>query len=95
MKKKYKFKINIEPDSDLIIPEYKIRLFNKNKKLVNKVEYYKTIKEINKNFSGKKNSLNVNKVKKKNEDYLSKKINKKSSDVLGKVLWTRRRSKSN
>ena len=93
--KKYKFKINIEPDSDLIIPEYKIRLFNKNKKLVNKVEYYKTIKEINKNFSGKKNSLNVNKVKKKNEDYLSKKINKKSSDVLGKVLWTRRRSKSN
>jgi ribonuclease E len=30
--KKYKFKINIIPDNDLIIPEYKIHLLNRNKK---------------------------------------------------------------
>ena len=36
--KTYKFKINILTDNSLIIPEYKIHLFNKNKKIINKVE---------------------------------------------------------
>ena len=39
--KTYKFKINIVSDNSLIIPEYKIHLFNKNKKIINKVESIK------------------------------------------------------
>ena len=38
--KKYKFKININSDNNLIIPEYKIHLFNKNKKIINKIENF-------------------------------------------------------
>ena len=41
--KKHKFKINIIPDSDLIIPEYKIHLLNRNKKIIKKIENFKTI----------------------------------------------------
>ena len=41
--KKYKFKINIQPDSNLIIPEYKIHLLNKNKKIIDKIENAKDI----------------------------------------------------
>ena len=45
--KTYKFKINIITDNSLIIPEYKIHLFNKNKKIINKVE---SVKNIEKNY---------------------------------------------
>ncbi len=53
--KKYKFKIIIESDKNLIIPEYKILLFNKNKKIVNKVENFIEIKNQKKNQVNKKN----------------------------------------
>ena len=43
--KKYKFKINITADSQLIIPEYKIHLLNKNKKIIEKFENIKKINE--------------------------------------------------
>ena len=36
--KKYLFKIELLPDKKLIIPEYKIELFNKSKKLLNTLE---------------------------------------------------------
>ena len=78
--KKYKFKIIINSDKSLIIPEYKILLLNKNKKLINKVE---NLIKIN-GFTERKNKI-VN--------IKSKKDNKKI--VLGKVLWTRRKKRSN
>ena len=37
-KKKYKIEFNITADPSLILPEYRIELFNKNKKLINKIE---------------------------------------------------------
>ena len=93
--KKYKFKININSDDNLIIPEYKIHLFNKNKKIVNKIEKFKTVKEEFKNYSNTKFSLNGKKDNKKTSPDISKKINKKSTEALGKILWTRRKARSN
>ena len=80
--KKYKFKINIIPDNNLIIPEYKIHLLNKNKKIIKKIENFKTIAAKNNNI------IDIDK---------SKKNKKKISEDLGKILWTKRkvRSKSN
>jgi len=87
--KKYKFKINIITDNSLIIPEYKIHLFNKSKKLINKVE---SVKNIEKKLSN--NIIKVPKIKKfKTEE---EKNNKKSNKGLGKTLWVRRKkAKSN
>ena len=87
--KTYKFKINIITDNSLIIPEYKIHLFNKNKKLINKIE---SVKNIEKKLSN--NIIKVPKIKKfKTEE---EKNNKKSNKGLGKTLWVRRKkAKSN
>ncbi|MBO6486098.1 MAG: hypothetical protein HVK37_00110, partial [Pelagibacteraceae bacterium] len=78
--KKYKFKINVIPDSDLIIPEYKIHLLNRNKKIIKKIENFKTIAAKNNNI------IDIDK---------SKKNKKKISEDLGKILWTKRKARSN
>ncbi len=78
--KKYKFKINIIPDNDLIIPEYKIHLLNKNKKIIKKIENFKTIVAKNNNI------IDIDK---------SKKDKKKIGETLGKILWTKRKARSN
>ena len=49
--KKYAFKVEIISDDKLIIPEYKIELQNKSKKIINKVEYINKIFEIKKKYS--------------------------------------------
>ena len=83
--KKYKFKINIMADNGLIIPEYKIKLFNKNKKIINKIENFKEIK----NLKEKNNIVKINNYPKKQVyENLSKKPPKKG---LGKTLWVRRK----
>ena len=46
-KKKYKLEFNLITDKNLILPEYKIDLLNKNKKTIHKVE---NIEKIEKNF---------------------------------------------
>ncbi len=87
--KTYKFKINIVTDNSLIIPEYKIHLFNKNKKLINKVE---SVKNIEKKLSN--NVIKIPKTKKFGSNDL--KNNKKNNKTLGKTLWVRRKKiKSN
>ena len=81
--KKYKFKINITADSQLIIPEYKIHLLNKNKKIIEKFENVKNTNE----FKG--NNVQKNKV-------FSSEKSKKKKDTLGRILWVRKkRRKSN
>jgi ribonuclease E len=64
-KNKYKLDFNIISDNSLIIPEYKIELLNKNKKIINKIENIERIKDISlnenyakKNFINKKNNKN-------------------------------------
>ena len=75
IKKKYNLQINIISDTNLVIPEYKIDLFNKNKKIIKKVENIEKIEDIllknnfkRKNFLNKKfnkNFKNRNKFRKK------------------------------
>ncbi len=79
---KYKFKFNVQPDSNLIIPEYKIHLLNKNKKIIDKIEHAKSI------FSESKN----NTINSRSKNSLPK--NKKIKESLGKILWVRRKRKS-
>ncbi len=78
---KYKFKIIINSDKNLIIPEYKILLLNKNKKVIDRVESL-----IN---------INVKKINKKNDNSTVTMSTKKNSKniTLGKILWTRRKRK--
>ena len=57
--KKYLFKIEILSDEMLVIPEYKIDLFNKSKKIIN------TIENINKIFNVKKIIDKKTKIEKK------------------------------
>ena len=81
--KKYKFKINIMADNNLIIPEYRVHLLNKNKKIIEKIESIKNLKDLN----GKKD----NKIK-----VLPSVNEKKKKQVLGRILWVRKkRRKSN
>ena len=90
--KKYKFKINIASDSNLVIPEYKIHLLNKNKKIIKQIEHFKKIGE----GIGKKNNIakiNSSSKKKSSQDLYKNK--KKDSKGLGKILWVRRKRKLN
>jgi len=77
--KKYKFKINIMSDSNLIIPEYKIHLLNKNKKIIDKIESIKAL-----HSSPKVKKTNVLK-----EDSIEK--NKKNKESLGRIVWVRKK----
>ena len=63
--KKYKLEFNIISDEKLAIPEYKIDLLNKNKKIIKKIENIEKIEDISskqnyvrKNFINKKNNKN-------------------------------------
>jgi len=87
-KKKYKLEFNIMADNNLVVPEYKIDLLNKNKKTLKKVENIEKI-ETNfikqnynrKNFMNKKfnnNFKNRGKFKKKFRHH--SKVKKSSSD---------------
>jgi len=81
--KKYKFKINIMADNNLIIPEYRIHLLNKNKKIIEKIENVKNLKSLNE----KKDT----KIKSSPSEYKNKK-----KQVVGRILWVRKkRRKSN
>ena len=87
--KKYLFKIEILPDQKLIIPEYKIELFNKSKKLINIIE------NIDKIFEVKKIKKSISKEKKKSTKEIkksSKEIKKKKKIKL-RTLWVRRKKK--
>ncbi len=78
--KKYKFKIVINSDKNLIIPEYKILLLNKSKKVINRIENFIN---INRKKVNHRNNKIVNIVKKRDPKNTS----------LGKILWTRRKKK--
>ena len=87
--KKYLFKIEILPDQKLIIPEYKIELFNKSKKLINIIE------NIDKIFEVKKIKKSISKEKKTSTKEIkksSKEIKKKKKIKL-RTLWVRRKKK--
>ena len=77
-KKKYKLEFNIIWDKALVVPEYRITVLNKNKKIINKIENIQRIENsyIKQDFSRKKFNKNFRKKGnfKKKYNYHSKKI---------------------
>ena len=86
--KKYLFKVDILSNKELIIPEYRIELLNKSKKLINKIEYLENI------VSTKKTKVSISKEKKEVKK-LKKEIKKVKTKKNLRTLWVRRRKKSN
>jgi ribonuclease E len=89
--KKYAFEIKILSNEKYIIPEYKIDLMNKSKKLINSVENINSIIEIKK--VKKISSLEKkgkNKVSLKSKDKVKKTKTKKTA----RTLWVRRKKKN-
>ncbi len=90
--KKYSLKINFLNDSNLVIPEYKIELLNKSKKIISKVE------NINEIHFNEKSSIKFEK-KHKDEIKLNSKKSKKAKTVKKKnssprTLWVRRKKRT-
>ncbi len=84
--KKYQFKIEVLAENKMIIPEYKIELLNKSKKIINVFESVRNIVEVNKDIkkiSGKKE------IKKDKKEYKKTKTKKKL-----RTLWVRRKKKN-
>ena len=85
--KKYLFKIEILSDERLLIPEYKIELLNKSKKIINIIE---NINALVGNKKIQKKSINEKKITKKDKKEVKKKKTKKKL----RTLWTRRKKKN-
>ena len=86
--KKYSFEIKILSDDKFIIPEYKIDLLNKSKKLINTIENVSSIIEFKK---AKKNLIKEKKVKTKVALKSKEKVKKTKSKKKIRTLWTRRK----
>ena len=91
--KKYSFEVKVITKEEFIIPEYKIDLFNKSKKLINSVENIKSLikaKKVVYKFTKEIKSKNKDKKDKK-----TKEITKKTkSKVKIRTLWVRRKKKT-
>ncbi len=92
--KKYAFKINLLADAKLIIPEYRIELLSKTKKLLNTIENIDKVNEIKEvqikedkinKLKNNENKTNIKKIKK------TKTVKKKSKTL--RTLWVRRKKK--
>ena len=86
--KKYSFDVKILSNDKFIIPEYKIDLLNKSKKLINSIENINKIIEIKQvKSSFKDNKKSANKEKSKSKDKPKKTKSKKKA----RTLWVRRK----
>ena len=86
--KKYSYKIEILSDAKLIIPEYKIELINKSKKIINTIENINKVLET-KRF--KNDESKEKKTKKKEVKKIKKEIKKKKLKKTLRTLWVRRK----
>ena len=90
--KKYSFEVKILSNDKFIIPEYKIDLLNKSKKIINVVENISSIIQLNKI----KNVIAKTKKTKNKEIVKSKdRIKKTKSKKKIRTLWVRRKKKLN
>ena len=88
--KKYSYEVKIISNSKYIIPEYKIDLINKSKKLINSIENVNAIiKKVKKNLV--KGIKEKNKISSKTKEKTKKNKTKKKI----KTLWVRRKKKLN
>ena len=84
--KKYSFKINLMPNQNFLVPEYKIELLNKSKKPIKIIENINKI-SLTKAFETKSTSKSTKKTDKKVK---TKPLSKKSKTA--RTLWTRRKA---
>ena len=94
---KFKIKINFIADPQLIIPEYSLNLFDKNKKLINKIENINKIEGFEKLTEEKTNEVkNLTKDENNKKSVLVKKKNneKKEKKKSPRTLWVRRKKPS-
>ena len=92
--KKYAYKIEFLENAQFIIPEYKIELLNKSKKIINKIEYISHIKYLN--LETEKYSK-INRNDKKNQKILNKKAKNKEEikkEKKPRTLWIRKKKAS-
>ena len=81
-KKKYKLEFNIIADNNQMIPEYKIELLNKNKKIIKKIEHIENIEKIPLKYNyGKKNFIN----KKFNKNFKMRNKSRKKFKYQSKI----------
>ena len=81
-KKKYKLEFNIIADNNQMIPEYKIELLNKNKKIIKKIENIENIEKIPLKYNyNKKNFIN----KKFNKNFKMRNKSRKKFKYHSKV----------
>ena len=86
--KKFNYKIELIADPELIVPEYKINLLNKNKKIVNKIENLNKIKlPENYKLLKKEHKSKTSKIIKFDKD--KKNLTKKKKKP--KTLWVRKK----
>ena len=89
-KKKYAFEVNIFSEQNFIIPEYKIDLLNKSKKLIKSFEKINTINISKKiELKDKNQKIDLNKKTLKLKDKIKKVKTKKI-----RTLWVRRKKKA-
>ena len=88
-KKKYSFEVNLLSEEEFIIPEYKIDLLNKSKKIINSFENINLIIENNKS-----KSIIKDKKKIKSTEKTKEKIKKTKSKKKIRTLWVRRKKKN-
>ena len=77
-RKKYKLDFNLIADKKLILPEYKINLLNKNKKIIKKIENFE---QIEKNFIKQRNERKEF----ANKNYIKKRESRKKYNYLSKM----------
>ena len=90
--KKYSYKINFLADPELMVPEYKINLLNKNKKIVSKVENVNKIILSKNRLDKSKNNFSNTKLNfiEKNEKS-KKKTPIKKRNKTPRTLWMRKK----
>ena len=89
--KKYSFEIRIISNDEFVIPEYKIELLNKSKKLINSIENINKIIKLNKiKDIYKKGKKGKSKEIVKSKDKVKKTKTKKKI----RTLWVRRKKKN-
>ncbi len=93
--KKYSFKIDLISDEKLIIPDYKIELLNKSKKVIKNVENFSFDREINFKLKEKTNLMGSSKEKTKKDIKKLRKTKKEVKKNKGvkkpRTLWVRRK----
>ena len=91
--KKYVYEVKILSNDKFLIPEYRIELLNKSKKIINTVENIHLIDQAN---QFKKSSINKKKTQKNDLGTVNHKDTTKKTKINKKIrtLWVRRKKKS-